>query len=633
MMSNSRFNYLCLTLLFAASFLLLNWGYGYVIVYQSETNDCFFLFGGPFLQEFFDHPAAPLRYAGRFLGQLFHYRWLGALIVSATITCFGFLFHRVLAKLEETVPVSQTLLPCLLLLALHTSTLYVLHDTLGLCMVCGVFLGYLSLPRRTLKRAYAMFATPLVYFCAGIYVWILVAWIVVLEVLESPRRARLGFVAGYAACCIVVPIAAWRWWFQLPLRSVLMCPVMLGPPFRTAWPEQSVTQFVTDCTLAVGLCGVLLVIPFWSRMFAGTSLASFWTAKPSRRTRVTLVCTLGVLGILLHWIRYDGPLAHLVACRQLYKARRWDALLEKARANPYGDHRIQFMTNFALYQQGKLLDEMFRYPQPGGTRGLFMNFTGMPVANANEDDTDDGMYNSDLLYEMGHVNFALRHAYNCLSLQGRTYENLARMAKCSIANGNDATAMKYLRLLEKTLFQRNLARHHMAIMGKPDAEEEEFGKIRERLPTVDGFGYPTRLFLVLLESKPDNRMALEYLMAWLLLEKSPEAVESICADIGHLRDVGRTTLPRHCQEAMLLKAELAQSPVDPQGFPYDTAVSTRVEKFRQDMSGQGDWLDAETAAKLYGDTYMFYWFFATTRTDTLPVADANSRFRVTSREE
>jgi len=167
-MSRQLPSYVGLVVLFIVSFLVLRWVYGYVIAFQSETNDCFFMFGRPFLLEFLDHPAGPLRYAGRFLGQFYHYRWLGALIVSACITCFGVLLHRVLAKLDRTVPVSQTFLPCVLLLALHTSTLCLVHDSLGLSASCGAFLGYLSLRGKLARRVYALVGTPIVYLLLGL---------------------------------------------------------------------------------------------------------------------------------------------------------------------------------------------------------------------------------------------------------------------------------------------------------------------------------------------------------------------------------------------------------------------------------------------------------------------------------
>ena len=69
------------------------------------------------------------------------------LIASVWISCFGLLFYLVLAKLERPVSISRVLIPCALLLTLHTSCVYVLHDTLGLCASCGALLGYLSFRR------------------------------------------------------------------------------------------------------------------------------------------------------------------------------------------------------------------------------------------------------------------------------------------------------------------------------------------------------------------------------------------------------------------------------------------------------------------------------------------------------
>ena len=702
MTSSSRIIYACLAMLFAVSLVLFIWPYGYIVSFQSETNDCFFLFGRDFALEFISHPGCAIRYAGRFLGQFYYVRVLGALVVSAGITCFGFLLYGVLQKCKKNVPAWHVLLPCVLLLSLHTSTIWLPQDTLGLCMTCVAFLGYLIVPGPIWKRGYALAVTAIVYLCAGAHVWILVAWITIAECLSWtaplsgkcttfatdgtasntascgfcskwrcpirnasetasqrslrnimaerdghygiaeaiseaffrwPRRSDFAFVVGYVIFSVTMPLIAWRWLFPIPLRSVLACPIMFGQPFRTGWPDQTVTHFASDCTLAVTLCGLLLILPFSNEVISARWFDSLRQENRSRRYRVALVFAVGISVTLLLLVRYDARLAAVVSCRQLYKAQKWDALLEAAENNPYRDHRIQFMTNFALYRKGKLLDEMFRYPQPHGTRGLFMNYSGMRVASPIEDDTDDGMYNSDLLYDMGHVNFAFRHAFNCRSLHGRTYENLTRIAECSIANGNVAMARKYLNVLDRTLFYRSLAHRYLRILADPDAIEREFGMIRELLPTVDGFGHPTRLFLVLLESKSNNRMAFEYLMAWLLLEKTPDSLESVSADTGHLRDIGRTTLPRHCQEAVLLRAIMTRTPVDSQGFRFDRAVVSRAEAFQRDIAGQGNWLNADTARTRYGDTYMYYWFFETVSGDVPSTRDTDERFSVTTREE
>lgn len=637
-MSKQLRSYVALVLLFVLSFLVLRWAYGYVIGFQNETNDCFFLHGRAFLFEFLDHPAGPLRYAGRFLGQFYHYPWLGALIVSACVTCFGFVFHRVLRKLDRTASISQMLLPCILLLALHASTLWLVSDTLGLCASSGAFLGYLSLRGKLTSRIYALLATPIAYFCLGAYAWFFVAWVLCHEWLDGPLRSDLPFKITYAVFSVAIPLAAWRWVFPVSLRGALLCPVMLNPPFRSGSPSQSFTHFAADCSLAIVLCLVLLAIPFWRRLFSGTRLAAFWRAKRDKRSRVALALALPVLLVLLHWLRYDARLAVVIACRQLYDQQRWDDLLEQAKTNRFGNLRVQFMTNFALYKKGKLLDEMFNYPQPWGTRGLVLNLSSKPGLSPAEDDTGKGMYNSDILYEMGHINLSFRHAYNCLAIQGRTYHNVKRMAQCSMVNGRYHMAAKYLNILDKTTFHRVFARRYKAIIADADAAEREFGDLRSRLPADDGlmYGHPAVPFLILLDGKPDNRTALDYLMAWLLLDKTPNSIQSICCPEGieHIRSAGYTTIPTHCQEALLLWEKGERTRVDLQGFRYDEAVVERIDSFFQVLSPYADRQEAsEHARDQYGDMYVYYHFFVTTPDEARSTGRAPSGFVGTSREE
>ncbi|MFW6171960.1 MAG: DUF6057 family protein, partial [Planctomycetota bacterium] len=271
-MSHSRLTYLGLVMLFVLSFLLFIEPYGYVLGFQSRTNDCFFIFHSPFFFEFWDHPAGLIRYGGRFLGQFHHNGWGGALIVAGCIACFGLLFHRVLMKRGEVVPVWQTLLPCVLLLALHTSTLWVLHDTLGLSLACVFFLGYLSLPERIPRRVYAVPATLVLYLVAGIYVWFLVAWVVLASWLDANRRLRWPFPVFHILFSTSLPLIAWRGLFPIPLRSAWFCPLLFGVPFRTGSPQQSMVSFTSDCVLAAVLAVLLVLVPFWGRLFRNTRL-------------------------------------------------------------------------------------------------------------------------------------------------------------------------------------------------------------------------------------------------------------------------------------------------------------------------------------------------------------------------
>ena len=120
-------------MLLAAGFATGNWVFDYLGVLQYETPACFFAFSSEFLWRWLDHPGGLLLYAGRFLRQFYHYEWLGALVASLVITALGGLLYHVRARCGEKVGIFHTFLPCVGLLALHsTSTL-----TIGLVGVSG----------------------------------------------------------------------------------------------------------------------------------------------------------------------------------------------------------------------------------------------------------------------------------------------------------------------------------------------------------------------------------------------------------------------------------------------------------------------------------------------------------------
>ncbi len=634
-MSKQLTLYVGLMMLFAVTFLVFHLIYDYVIVIQSETNDCFFVFGRQFLLDFFDHPAGLLCYAGRFLGQFYHHTWLGALVVGSCVTCFGVLFHRVQAKLKADVHVSLALFPCVLLLVLHTSTVWLPHDTLGLCASCGALLGYLSFRRKVPRRIYALVVTPIIYLLLGVYVWFFVAWIVILESIDGPLRSGFLFGIAYVVFSIAVPLIAWRWLFPIPLRSALLWPLMFTLPLRSGVLYCSFTDVVMDCALAFMFSASVFVIPFWDRLSRKTRRASRCRTKPRGWKRIVPVIAFPVLAILIHVVRYDARLSTLITCRQLYKNEQWDALLEEVRKCPSTHIDLQFMTNFALCKKRRLLDEMFDYPQMWGTRGLVLNFSAVEQLSPADDDRYKAMYNSDLFFEMGHINLAFRHAYDSMHAAGETYDILKRMAQCSVVNGNYAMAAKYLNVLERTLFHSEFARRYKATIADPAAADKELHDLRKRLPVVDVSVHqrPSLHFGALLVNK-DNRMAFDYLTAWLLLDKSKDSIVTIFQNIDHFRRAGYISIPIHCQEVLLLWERQEGTTIDLHGFRYDQATTVRVDEFLRDLSRLGDRQDApQRLGARYGNTYMFFCFFVPTPAEARRTMPARSGSGAAVRQE
>lgn len=577
-MRNCLPHYIGLLLLFCGSCAVYNWIFDYVTVLQYGTSDCFFLFGREFLAKWLDHPGGILFYAGRFLRQFYHYPWLGALAISSLFTGFGFLLYLVLKRLRRRVSLFHAFFPCVFLLSLHSSGVDV---AIGLMAVCGAFLGYLVLPRGASRQVYALLATPVLYLAVGGYFWFFISWVIASEWFDRPLSSGLAFKLFYPALAIGVPLVAYRWFFLISL------PVAIN------------LMIFTDLSFAgLPFCYIMLFMPFWARIPLGERLESFCGSRRGLAAQGALLVALAAV-LLRH--SYDPTTRQFADYHRLYKRGLWDAILDRAMKDPLPHRMGQFFTNYALHRKGKLLEEMFNYPQVWGTHGLIFS------SSKDAENLRWAMYNSDLFFEMGHVNAAFRFAYNQMN-QGRTYANLERVAACNLVNGNYEIAGKYLSLLEKTLFHREFARRYKSIIADIQTADRYFAEPRARRPTFDidiEIGEIGAL-LAVLQSDPHNRMAFDYLTAWYLLDK--DAISLIAADIGRFAEAGYASLPTHCQEALMVWENSSGTTIDKRGFTYDADTRARFDAFRKQVRQYSHRSSALRGLMPdFGSAYMFYY--------------------------
>ena len=119
-----------------------------------------------------------------------------------------------------------------------------------------------------------------------------------------------------------------------------------------------------------------------------------------------------------------------------------------------------------------------------------------------------------------------------------------------MVKGEYALAMKYLTMLERTLYHRAYAREYKALLADPKARDLHFAEQRSHLPTVElslgGASFIPPLSL--LKSDPHNRMAFDYLMAWCLLDA--QSFPMLAENVGGLKDAGYNYIPVHVQEGL-----------------------------------------------------------------------------------
>jgi len=242
---------------------------------------------------------------------------------------------------------------------------------------------------------------------------------------------------------------------------------------------------------------------------------------------------------------------------------------------------------------------MFHFNQIG-TSGLWLGW-------GNE---ASPFFGNEVFYQLGYNNEAYRWTFEAVVAGGQAPRLLKRLALTSIINGNMQVAEKYLGMLENTLFYRRWAKHYKSCLEDPVllSQDPEITEKRKCLVHNDFFAnvndHASEL-VRLLENCPENRMAFEYYMSYLLLEKD---ITSFAANIYRLKDFGFKEIPVHYEEALMVYMKSNNTYLIPEG--YTIRESTR-ERFNDYISTYASYSGnpqslPQFLSKRFGKTFWFY---------------------------
>jgi hypothetical protein len=254
--------------------------------------------------------------------------------------------------------------------------------------------------------------------------------------------------------------------------------------------------------------------------------------------------------------------------------------------------------NLANAHRGQLADRLLDYYQPF-ERGLFLpvgeKSSPFQIACA-----------GDVWFALGDMSMAERDAMLGMlfspSHTGSRY--LRRLAETNLVTGDFEAASKYLRILQGSPRDRSWARERLPGAWSP-AYAARIEQKRALLPTFDlihGMDQTPLILRILLNSHPENRMALDYLLCYDLLTKDLDAF------VGDFAP--SLTRSRLYEEAMLIVLA-AKGGMDPENFDHYHISQETLERFNRFVSiykrdgGSGRNLTAE-----FGRSYWYYFYYA-----------------------
>ncbi|OQB71399.1 MAG: hypothetical protein BWX93_00115 [Bacteroidetes bacterium ADurb.Bin139] len=275
----------------------------------------------------------------------------------------------------------------------------------------------------------------------------------------------------------------------------------------------------------------------------------------------------------------------------------WSRVLLLSREYAMQNRIASYYTNLALSQTNLMGEWLFHFYQPGPA-GLFLpatpQSTPLMITFANE-----------VFFYLGDLNMAQHAAMlgMIFSPCHRSSRLVKRLAGIHIAIGDAPAAGKYLGLLEKTLFYRKWA------VKSRELQTVENIPLREKIPSVDTIrladDYITSLE-ILLQSNPENKMALDYLLCYHILNKDiPSFRQAYDKWFHHAHE----RIPGVYAQALIVS--LFQEKAD----------NEVLKKYNMTTSVIGDFMDYtrtyEEAGGLsaplqerYGNTFWFYYHFA-----------------------
>ena len=216
------------------------------------------------------------------------------------------------------------------------------------------------------------------------------------------------------------------------------------------------------------------------------------------------------------WSGYDKEMYELIRMDYLVRNERWDEIVKRA-----GEYEVKTpfwsnCVNLALAEKRLLADRMFDFYQ-SGEDALIMPRTR---------DLTSMLPSAEAFWRLGMVNSAQRYMFDTqesilnAKKSGRCTK---RIAECMIVNGHYQAAAKQLDLLKKSLFYRSWAKEMEALM-KDEAKinaHPVYGKLRQ-LRYKDSFLFSyeeiDKMFGLLFMNNQQNKMALDYFMAQMLLK-------------------------------------------------------------------------------------------------------------------
>lgn len=549
--------------------------YPFALTYHEQFQ--LFLLDTDYFTSRLSQPGGLARYAGEFLVQFYNMVTAGALLLALLYVLIQQAVWRLAVKNSKGARpqwYAMTFVPSAILWLAMGDENVMISFIVAFTLQLAILTAY---PRRDIPRlVYALVMIPVCYWLLGPVVLMAVVYMAMVEFRSRPSRwtafATSALMAVYA------------------LGTVLLSSVWLPFPLVQLF-------YGIDYYRIPGVFFRLLLLPG----LLAVMLPFVMCSMPQRHSRsahcLYAACIVAVAALLcgLKPVAYDARKYDLIEYDYLVRLQRWDDIIRKSEQHMPDLPLSVSVTNLALGMTQQLGDRAFHFYQNGG-EGLLPRF---------ERNHFSALSASEVYYQLGMTNTAQRFAFEAqeaIPNYNKSARIMKRLAETNLINGQYDVAVKYLRLLQKTMFYRKWADRMMALAGNRKAIDQHpvYGYMH-RCHLKEDFLYSETeadkiLGLLFMQNK-ENTLAMQYLAVYPLMERDLQKFMLYLPIIENYKQYN----PQAIQEGVAL-ACMQQHQQPPQGF-LNPMTEQRFRDFAQAYANSGKSKEQLGAFK---NTFWFY---------------------------
>jgi hypothetical protein len=474
--------------------------------------------------------------------------------------------------------------PVWLLAILQSSELFTFNQAIGFLLLLSFFALYVTV-KKTSNRYILFFAGwPILYILAGGFSIPVIVLCILHELLFRKQKSSYIISVLFIVTGLLIPYIFSELIFYIEPDKILTYPVTF----------ELRSYYLYALIILFAWTPLALIVSYFLNK---TISARNYLLSRSLINVLTGTLIIIFMGFTTYKYAYNKKTEMMLGIDHHSQQAEWAKVLKLSDKYPGFNTLVIYYTNIALYKTGQLFDKMFNYPQIG-SKGLRLKW----ARNLNL------FFGGELFYDLSYNNESIHWAFEALVAKGLNPRSLKRLTVGCIVNGNYDIASKYINILNQTLFYRKWAQRQKAYLSDPalaENDSEISRNIELRVHSnffseVDGMNLED-----LLANHPENKMAYEYLIASMLLDKN---IDGFARAILSLKNYGYTRLPVHIEEALLFYNFYEKQNVLPEGFSFRpetitrfNAYATAYTKFRSDRAAA-----SYALKKKYGNTYWYY---------------------------